>query len=53
MAEFVNPLGKIRGKFGNVITYGDQTGKIIAGGQASRVNRARSRKNDSPRLSGR
>ena len=50
MAEFVNPLGKIRGKFGNVITYG---GKIIAGGQASRVNRARNRKNDSPRLSGR
>ena len=22
MAEFINSLGKIRGKFGNVITYG-------------------------------
>ena len=27
MAEFVNPLGKIRGKFGNVITYGGPNGK--------------------------
>ena len=27
MAEFVNPLGKIRGKFGNVITYGGPSGK--------------------------
>ncbi len=27
MAEFVNSLGKIRGKFGNVITYGGPNGK--------------------------
>ena len=27
MAEFINSLGKIRGKFGNVITYGGPNGK--------------------------
>lgn len=27
MAEFINPIGKIRGKFGNVIPYVGKNGK--------------------------
>ena len=47
MAELMNPIGKIRGKFGNVIAYVGANGKNYCKGAEVSRKPARNPKNNS------